>query len=82
MQVLYRKGADVRFHDVYVDEVPLNGGSITSVELEPSLDEADVVVLLTPHREYDLETIADRSAIVFDTRNAFGADRRPNVVRL
>lgn len=82
MQVLYGRGADIRFHDFYVAEVPLNGGSIRSVELEPSLLEADVVVLLTPHRDYDLEAIAERSAVVFDTRNAFGTDRRPNVIPL
>jgi UDP-N-acetyl-D-mannosaminuronate dehydrogenase len=43
---------------------------------------ADCVVLLTPHRAYDLEMIADRATVVFDTRNAYGAARRDNVVPL
>jgi UDP-N-acetyl-D-mannosaminuronate dehydrogenase len=52
----------------------------------PDLDEeiaaADVVLLLTPHAAYDLASIADRSRVVFDTRNAYGAERRENVIRL
>jgi UDP-N-acetyl-D-glucosamine dehydrogenase len=83
MQALHRKGANVRFHDFYVEEVPLNGGTARG---EPDLDEAvadaDCVVLLTPHADYDLERIADRAQVVFDARNAFGSARRPNIVTL
>jgi hypothetical protein len=40
------------------------------------------VALLTPHSSYDLDWVADRATLVFDARNAFGPDRRHNVVRL
>jgi hypothetical protein len=40
------------------------------------------VALLTPHRAYDLEWIAARARLLFDARNAYGQDRRQNVVRL
>ncbi|HEY7476718.1 MAG TPA: nucleotide sugar dehydrogenase [Actinomycetota bacterium] len=83
MELLYRRGADVRFHDFYVHEVPLNGGSATCVtDLMGELRDSDLVVFLTPHSQYDLEAIADRARRIFDTRNAFGVDRRANVVRL
>jgi nucleotide sugar dehydrogenase len=83
MQALYTKGAEVRFHDPHVDEVPLNGGVARCVDdLDMALSEADVTVLLTPHTDYDLDLIAKRSAVVFDTRNAYGGSRPSNVVAL
>jgi len=83
MEALHRKGARVGFHDVYVEEVPLNGGVAHRVEdLDAAVAQADCVVLLTPHSEYDLERIADRATVVFDTRNVYGSARRPNVIAL
>jgi UDP-N-acetyl-D-glucosamine dehydrogenase len=83
MQVLHKRGADVRFHDFFVNEVGLNGGVARCVaNLDEEMVAADVVLLLTPHAAYDLESIADRSRVVFDTRNAYGPERRENVIRL
>jgi UDP-N-acetyl-D-glucosamine dehydrogenase len=83
MQALHRRGADVRFHDVFVEEAPLDGSAARRVDdLEAEVAAADLVLLLTPHSAYDLDAIAERARVVFDTRNALGADRRPNVVVL
>ena len=82
MQALYKKGADVSFHDFFIEEAPLNGGTIRRVDLATGVAGADLVVLLTPHSDYDLEAIAERARLVFDTRNAYGAYRRPNVIAL
>jgi UDP-N-acetyl-D-glucosamine dehydrogenase len=83
MTHLYRRGAKVDFHDPYVSEVAVNGNALRRVELtQRSVSRADCVAVLTPHRAYDLEWIAQHAAMVFDARNAFGADRRPNVVPL
>lgn len=84
MQILYQKGAQVSFHDFFVDEVSLNSEVTHCVEdLEAALAATDLVVLLTPHSAYDLEAVADAARLVFDTRNAYGLDRRrPNVVAL
>ena len=83
MQVLHKRGAEVRFHDFYIREVRLNGGTQRSVQdLDEELEAADIVLLLTPHAAYDLESIADRSRVVFDTQNAISAERRENVIRL
>ncbi len=43
---------------------------------------ADLVAVLTPHSAYDLDWMAEHAKLVFDARNAFGAARRLNVVRL
>ncbi len=83
MQALYRQGAEVRFHDFFVDEVRLNGAMTRCVEnLDEELGTADVVLLLTPHSAYNLESIADQARAVFDTRNAYGSERRENIIPL
>jgi UDP-N-acetyl-D-glucosamine dehydrogenase len=83
MTKLYKRGAKVSFHDPYVEAVPVNGVLATRVPLtQRTLETADCVALLTPHSSYDLEWIAEHSELLFDARNAFEDDRRPNVVRL
>jgi nucleotide sugar dehydrogenase len=83
LNLLRGRGANVSYHDPYVPEVMLNGGLIGRSPLtERSVEAADCVVILTPHKAYDLDWIARHSSLVFDVRNAYGPDRRPNVVRL
>ena len=82
MQALYRKGAEVSFHDPYVEDAPLNGGRIQRTDLAEGLANADLVLLLTPHSSYDLDRIAEQASLVFDTRNAYGDAPHDNVVRL
>jgi UDP-N-acetyl-D-glucosamine dehydrogenase len=83
MQTLCKRGADVRFHDFFIHEVPMNGEARQCVQdLDEELAHADLVVMLTPHTAYDLASIADRSQVVFDTRNAYGPERRDNVIPL
>ncbi len=81
--LLRRRGADVVYHDPHAPRVQANGTVMSSVELtQREIAAADCVALLTPHRAYDLDWIADHAALLFDARNAFGSDRRSNVVRL
>lgn len=84
MAALLRRGADVTFHDPYVREITLEGGrTLVRSELTQRLvATADCVAILTPHSAYELEWIADNAGMIFDARNAFGSDRRKNVVRL
>jgi UDP-N-acetyl-D-glucosamine dehydrogenase len=80
---LYKRGAKVSFHDPYVPSVPLNGLAIQRSELtHRTLATKDCVAILTPHSAYDLDWLARHASVIFDARNAFGPDRRPNVVRL
>jgi nucleotide sugar dehydrogenase len=83
MQSLHERGAKVSFHDPYVEEVVLNGMTARRVELSTAaVERADLVAVLTPHRAYDLSWVGDHAGLVFDARNAFGADARKHVVRL
>ncbi len=83
MQALHKRGAKVDFHDPYIDEVVLNGTSTRSIQLSTAtVERADLVALLTPHHAYDLGWVGDHARLVFDARNAFGPERRGNVVPL
>jgi UDP-N-acetyl-D-glucosamine dehydrogenase len=83
MEYLYRRGAKVSFHDPYVPVAQFNGTELHRTDLsQRAIARADCVALLTAHRAYDLDWIARHAQLVFDARNAYGPDRRPNVVRL
>ena len=83
ISLLQKRGASVGFQDPFVEQIEVDDGVMYRTELSNrALAATDCVVLLTPHSAYDLDWIASRTNLVFDTRNAFGADRRDNVVRL
>jgi nucleotide sugar dehydrogenase len=79
MRTLVDKGADVRFHDPYVDEFTLAGRTLTSVPLDASaLGDVDLVVVLTAHPGIDWDAVLAAGVPVLDTRNALDA-RADNV---
>jgi UDP-N-acetyl-D-glucosamine dehydrogenase len=83
MQLLHKRGARVEFHDPYVAQCTLNGMTLHRTELtNHAISRADLVAVLTPHGAYDLEWMAEHAKLVFDARNAFAPNLRPNVVRL
>ena len=54
MQALHRKGAHVSFHDPFIEEVSLNGDKMDRADLGPGIAGTDLVLLLTPHSDYNL----------------------------
>src|SRR5690606_13699645 len=67
---LERKGARVSFHDPHVSEWNLSStGSLPRVDnLNEAVADADLVVLVQNHREYEIEALADSAALFLDTR--------------
>jgi len=83
IQLLQEKGAKVSYNDPYISKIQLSEGTLTSVEpTEESLSSADCVVIATDHSCYDLEQIATRAKLVFDTRGATKGLKHDNIVRL
>ena len=83
LERLQRKGAEVSFHDPFVEEVHDRGLSLARSDLTvEALAAADCVLLLTPHSSYDLDLIVRHSALLFDARNAIGDRHTPSVVTL
>jgi len=83
LSTLQKRGAHVAFHDPFIQAISMNGLSLERTDLTGRcVARADCVALLTPHRTYDLDWIAETASLVFDARNAYESDRYPNVVRL
>ena len=67
---LAASGAEVRFCDPYIAQVNAQQVRFPLVPFAPeNLAEADVVVVLVDHPEFDPATIASHSRRVFDTKN-------------
>jgi UDP-N-acetyl-D-glucosamine dehydrogenase len=71
MEILASHGADVQYHDPFVDELTLKDGPRRSVKLtSAALQEADCVVIHTDHSVFQWEAIVPYCRLILDTRNA------------
>ena len=66
---LRKMGADLIFHDPHVEEWQVDGVAVPRARvLYTALAEADLVVVLTDHMEYDAGTLTTHARLLFDTR--------------
>jgi len=71
MARLIGRGAVVEYADPHVPEIAFDGHSLKAVEVtDERLAEADCVVILTDHQEFDYTRVVETSALVVDTRGA------------
>ena len=78
--LLARKGAVLTFHDPRVDTWGVGEIAIPRVdELLAAVSQADAVLLLQAHREYEVDDLVARSQLFFDTR---GVSTHPTAIRL
>lgn len=69
IHLLEEKGARVNYHDPYVSIVRDEGLEMVCVQsVEEALSQADCVVVVTDHSEYDWEIVQEKSALLVDTR--------------
>jgi nucleotide sugar dehydrogenase len=65
-------GADVSYHDPFVPEWPIKGTGGMSLSCVDDLDkavmDADIVVMLQNHSDYDTAQLARDARVLFDTR--------------
>ena len=81
MRLLGVLEADLSYHDPYVPELSEFG--LASVDLEAGLAEADIVAIVTAHKEVDYADVVDKAALVIDFRGVTrGLPQVPNLVRL
>jgi len=82
-QELISRGAIVTYHDPCVPQASVNGTMMKSVPLSAaSLARIDCAAILTNHSTVDYDLLLRRVPIIVDTRNQYGANRSPRVVRL
>ena len=77
VEALIHKGAHVSYADPFVPELSVGGHKLHAVEASPAaIAGADCVLILTNHSSFDYAGIAERAALVVDTRNALKDHRR------
>jgi UDP-N-acetyl-D-glucosamine dehydrogenase len=75
--------ATVDYHDPHVPTLAVGDETYESVPLtDERLESADCAIIVTDHSALDIERIVERSAMVFDARNATADLDADNVVRL
>jgi UDP-N-acetyl-D-glucosamine dehydrogenase len=83
LEQLAKKGADVSYHDPFVDAVTIGGRESASMPLDPrTLAAQDIVVILTLHPGIDVQGLVNNAKLVFDARGATSGIDAPNIVRL
>lgn len=83
LRLLEGRGAEVRYHDPYVEELRDEGVTRRSVALtDEELQGADCVVITTDHSVIDYERVVRLSRVVVDTRNATRGLVADNIVGL
>jgi UDP-N-acetyl-D-glucosamine dehydrogenase len=80
--LLERRGARVTYSDPYVPAVQLDHREMTAEEPLAMAAQADCVVVVTDHAQFDYPGILERARLIVDTRNAFRAHSSPKIVRL
>jgi UDP-N-acetyl-D-glucosamine dehydrogenase len=84
--MLQEKGAEVRYHDPYIQIIrdlrDYPGLEMTGVELtKETLAEADCILLLTNHNCFDLKIILEHGKLIIDTRNAFKGHSSSKIIK-
>jgi UDP-N-acetyl-D-glucosamine dehydrogenase len=79
IHLLEQKGANVSYHDPYVQHISHEGWEMESVDdLDSALFGSDCVVIITNHKKYNYDDILNKSALIVDTRNALGKSGKNN----
>lgn len=77
IKLLGDRGARIVYNDPYVPSIEWNHARHRSRKLTTKLlSQADVVVIITNHSDYDYQWVVDNAQAVFDTRNATKSVRR------
>jgi len=80
--LLIRLGAVVSYSDSFVPKLELESRVLTETPLEKGVSEADCVVIVTDHSGIDYPALAERAALVVDSRNALRGIASSKIVRL
>lgn len=71
LRILNKDGAEIRYHDPYVDVFRMDGVDLRSEPLTPDIVAwADCVVVIADHSCLDVEMVLKNAKVVVDSRNA------------
>ncbi len=76
IELLQAGGGIVSYTDEHVPDLPEYG--LAATELEPMVESADCIVIVTAHQGIDYAGLAERARLVMDFRNATGTTGKVN----
>lgn len=83
IHLLRQRGAEVCFHDPFIERVQLDGYELAGTGLTAeTLATADCVVVITDHSSFDWTWIGSNARLIVDTRNALKGHAANRVVTL
>ena len=83
MEILLKKGAQVKYNDPYILEITVAGITLSSTKLNEQLYKtSDCVLIATDHSAYNYKSIVKGSSLTVDTRNATAAVNREDQVKI
>ena len=84
--LLQKKGAIVEYHDPFIPHLRTHDDIVMDsvTDVMASVTQADCIIIITNHSEYDYQAILKKAKFIFDSRNALGklGKNNPKVVRL
>lgn len=82
-QLLEEMGIEVTFYDCCVDSFQYKGRKINREEFSAAnLEEKDLVVILSNHKEVDYQFIKEHSKLIYDTKNVYENSKEKNIYHL
>src|SRR6516162_6027185 len=82
IHLLGRRGARITYSDPYVAQIHADGIEMKAIDPASILEEADCVVIITDHANFDYKALLEASSLIVDTRNAFRGFESDKIVRL
>jgi UDP-N-acetyl-D-glucosamine dehydrogenase len=81
MMLLQRRGGIVTFSDPHVPMLRLEGVEMRPLP-ESAAADADCVVIITDHSDFDYKALVERASLIVDSRNALKGVQSKKIVRL
>jgi UDP-N-acetyl-D-glucosamine dehydrogenase len=84
IHLLGKRGASVTYSDPFVPQLHADGvvPEMTAISADKGAAEADCVVIVTDHKDFDYARMVERSKLIVDTRNALKGNPSEKIVRL
>jgi UDP-N-acetyl-D-glucosamine dehydrogenase len=80
--LLKKRGAIISYSDPYVPHLRLDGITLDSQPMLECAGNADCVVIVTDHSDFDYKGLLASAKLIVDTRNAMKAFKSEKIVRL
>ena len=80
--LLKKRGAKISYSDPYVPHLRLDGIALDSQPMLECAGNADCVVIVTDHSDFDYRGLLGAAKLIVDTRNAMKAFQSEKIVRL